>query len=150
MNNQIINKLSTHRGLLQFGKFFIVGITNTGIDFAVYNFLMWLTGINKGFPIIAFAAISFVSALINSYLLNKYWTFKDKGKTKDPAQFVKFFSVAFVGLILNTSIIYFITTILNPMFGLSPVLWANFAKAIATGFVLFWNFIGFKFFVFKK
>ena len=75
---------------------------------------------------------------------------KDKGKTKDPAQFVKFFSVAFVGLILNTSIIYYITTILNPMFGLSPVLWANFAKVIATCAVLFWNFVGFKFFVFKK
>lgn len=150
MKNLIINKVSKRPAYFQFAKFFVVGLTNTGIDFAVYNFLMWITGINRGLFIVIFATVSFSVAVINSYLLNKYWTFSDKNSSKNSSQFVKFLTVALGGLVLNNSIIYYITTLLDPMFGLNPVLWANFAKAMATAAVLFWNFAGFKFLVFKK
>ncbi len=150
MNNSIINKIAARPGFYQFGKFFLVGITNTGIDFAVYNFLMWITQISEGFYVNVFTTVSFLVAVVNSYLLNKYWTFKEKDKSKDQKQFIKFFFVSFIGLILNNAIIYYLVNIVHPAFGLSPVLWANFAKAIATCAVLFWNFCGFKFLVFKK
>lgn len=142
--------LTKNKSFLQFGKFFIVGILNTGLDFLVLNILMWLTQTYKGQSIVIFGTISFSVAVINSYLLNKYWTFGDKSKEQVPGQFVKFLSVSIVGLILNNSIIYFITTLVNPIFGLTPVLWANFAKVVATGVVLGWNFAGYKLFVFKK
>lgn len=139
-----------NKWFMQFGKFFIVGILNTGLDFAVLNFLMWITQTYKGEPIIIFGTISFAVAVTNSYFLNKYWTFGDSNNSQAPQQFIKFLSVAVVGLVLNNSIIYFITTLINPVFGLTPVLWANFAKVIATGAVLAWNFAGYKLFVFKK
>lgn len=145
-----IDVLAKNKLFLQFGKFFVVGILNTGLDFLVLNLLMWITQTYKGTPIVIFGTISFSVAVINSYFLNKYWTFGDQSKTQAPQQFVKFLSVAIVGLVLNNSIIYFITTLVNPIFGLSPVLWANFAKAMATGVVLAWNFVGYKLFVFKK
>lgn len=148
--NASINTVAKNKSFLQFGKFFIVGILNTGLDFLVLNFLMWMTQAYKGTPIIIFGTIAFCVAVTNSYFLNKYWTFGDKSREQAPQQFVKFLSVAIVGLILNSSIIYFITTLINPIFGLSPVLWANFAKVIATGTVLAWNFAGYKLFVFKK
>lgn len=148
--NASINTVVKNKSFLQFGKFFIVGILNTGLDFLVLNFLMWMTQAYKGTPIIIFSTISFCAAVTNSYFLNKYWTFGDKSKEQAPQQFIKFLSVAIVGLVLNNSIIYFITTLVNPIFGLTPVLWANFAKAMATGVVLIWNFAGYKLFVFKK
>ncbi|MDP3057703.1 MAG: GtrA family protein [bacterium] len=146
----IIDTLKENKFFMQFGKFFIVGILNTGLDFAVLNFLMWMTQTYKGPSMVIFGTISFAVAVTNSYFLNKYWTFGDKSKEQVPQQFIKFLAVAVIGLVLSNSIIYFITTLVNPIFGLSPVLWANFAKAVATGVVLVWNFAGYKLFVFKK
>lgn len=145
-----IDVLIKNKLFLQFGKFFIVGILNTGLDFAIFNFLMRITQTYKGTALILFSTIAFSAAVMNSYFLNKYWTFGDQNKTQAPQQFIKFLSVAIVGLILNNSIIYFITSLISPIFGLTPILWANFAKAMATGAVLVWNFVGYKLFVFKK
>lgn len=142
--------LVKNKSFLQFGKFFIVGIVNTGIDFAILNFLMWMTKTYEGTPVVVFNTISFSAAVVNSYILNKYWTFEDKNATKAPVQFAKFFTVAVIGWGLNTGILYSITSLIHPVFGLSAAIWANLAKAFATGVVLIWNFIGYKFLVFKK
>lgn len=147
MNDSVLVK---NKSVLQFSKFFVVGILNTGIDFAILNFLMRITNTYEGQSIVIFNTISFVVAVINSYLLNKYWTFGDSGKAQAPQQFVKFFAVSAVGWGLNTGIVYSVTTLISPIFGLSPALWANFAKAMATSAVLVWNFAGYKLFVFKK
>lgn len=142
--------IANNSAFIQFAKFFLVGMLNTGIDFAVYNFLMWYTQIFSGPEVSAFSVVSFIVAVTNSYFLNRYWTFQVNKTANDPKQFVKFVSVSLVGLVLNASIIYGVTTLIDPLFGLSAVLWANLAKAIATGVVLFWNFVGYKFLVFKK
>ncbi len=142
--------LEKNKFFLQFGKFVIVGFINTAIDFAVLNLLMYLTNIYKGPEIIIFNAISFTAAVTNSYLMNKYWTFGDRSRTGAAKQFVEFLAVSIIGIILNTAIVYSVTTLIQPMFGLGVKLWANFAKVIATAVVLGWNFIGYKFFVFKK
>lgn len=142
--------LEKNRSFLQFGKFVIVGFINTAIDFAVLNLLMYLTNTYKGSEIIIFNAISFTVAVVNSYLMNKYWTFGDKSREGAAKQFVEFLAVSIIGIILNTAIVYGTTTLIQPMFGLGVKLWANFAKVLATAVVLGWNFIGYKFFVFKK
>lgn len=147
MNTDILAK---NKSFLQFGKFFIVGILNTGLDFLVLNFLMWTTNTYEGQSIVYFNTISFAIAVANSYILNKYWTFDDKSREQAPRQFMKFFGVSAVGWVLNTGIVYSVTTLISPIFGLSPALWANFAKVMATGAVLAWNFAGYKLFVFKK
>lgn len=142
--------LEKNRTFLQFGKFVIIGFINTAIDFAVLNMLMYLTNIYKGQEIIIFNAISFTVAVTNSYIMNKYWTFGDKNREGTAKQFIEFLAVSIVGIILNTAIVYGVTTLVQPMFGMGIKLWANFAKAMATAVVLGWNFIGYKFFVFKK
>lgn len=137
----------------QLSKFVVVGAMNTGIDFAVLNLLMWLTGVYKGGVIILLNAIAFSAAVINSYLWNKYWTFKAK-EAKEASQMAKEFSqfviISLVGILINTSVVYGVTTFITPFFGLSQELWANLAKITATGFSLVWNFAGYKFIVFKK
>ena len=137
--------------IAQITKYVLVGSLNTGIDFAVLNLLLWMTGIYSGKWIILLNAIAFSVAVINSYFWNKFWTFKDKGtdgsKVKEFSQFV---SITLIGMILNTAVVYFMTTFTSPIMELSPELWANLAKVFATGISLVWNFLGYKFIVFKK
>jgi len=133
----------------QFSKFIVIGFMNTAIDFAILNFLMWWTGIYSGASIILLNMVSFSIAVFNSYFWNKYWTFRDLDKV-EAKEFSQFILVTLIGLAINSSIVYGVTTLVSPMFGISPELWANLAKVAATGFSLIWNFIGYKFIVFNR
>lgn len=138
----------------QFSKFIIVGGVNTGIDFAVLNVLIYLTGITKGWELFVLNSISFSVAVVNSYYMNKRWTFKEAAAgivDKNAAvQFSQFFIVSVIGITINGLILTSVTTLVTAPFGMSEQLWANFAKLVATGISLVWNFIGYKLFVFKK
>ncbi len=135
----------------QFSKFIIVGGVNTGIDFLVLNILIYITGITAGIELFVLNSISFSVAVVNSYFMNKRWTFQDKTRAaQDPIKFSQFFAVSVVGIIINGLVLTGITTGITPLFGLSAVLWANIAKLMATGISLIWNFVGYKFFVFKR
>jgi len=134
---------------MQFSKFVAIGLLNTAIDFGVLNLLMWLADIYKGKWLFLLNAASFTIALINSYLWNKLWTFKDKSTKDVPVEFSRFLLISIIGAIINSSIIYFITTYITPYYGLSEQIWANLAKVLATGFSLIWNFLGYKFIVFN-
>lgn len=142
------------RIVFQAAKFVLVGGLNTLIDFGVLNLLMWSTDIYKGSLIIGLNAISFLTAVTNSYLWNKFWTFKQDReaqveKESIGKEFTQFVVVSLIGISLNTAIVYLITTFINPISGLSPVLWANLAKVVATFISLAWNFLGYKFIVFR-
>jgi putative flippase GtrA len=136
------------RNYNQFFKFSVVGFLNTSLDFGVLNFLSYLTGIYSGFNIIFLNSASFFIAIVNSYFWNKYWTFNQSSGVKG-GEFLKFFVIGFGGLILNSFLVYAITTFIPPFDGLTPQLLENLAKILATIVSLFWNFIGLKFFVFK-
>lgn len=133
----------------QFVRFLAVGVLNTAIDFAVLNLLSLATGITSGNGLIPLNMISFAVAVTNSYFLNRKWTFKDES---GPAakKFTVFLIVSIIGAFINTGVVRLVSTNISPMFGLSPQLWLNFAKAVATGVSLLWNFAGFKFIVFKR
>jgi len=145
--------IKKNTNFLQFLKFITVGFINTLIDLVIFNLLMWLTGIHKGGWIILLTAISFSVATTNSYVLNKHWTFQKKpglAKTKKVSkEFIQFLIVSLIGISLNISIVYMITTFISPLFNVSPTLWANIAKIVAIGANTISNFIGYKFLVFK-
>ncbi len=137
--------------IAQISKFIIIGALNTAIDFGVLNLLMWWTGIYSGNWIILLNAISFSVAVTNSYFWNKYWTFRAKqeggNRVKEFSQYV---AVTLIGMAFNTAAVYLITTFIPPVSGIEKELWANLAKVVATGLSLIWNFIGYKFIVFRK
>ncbi len=151
MCQKFVNNLCKKYPVIQqFSKFVVIGFINTGVDFLVLNVEMFLTGISKGPYMLVQNAISFSIATVNSYFFNKYWTFQDTSR-KDPGKkFSQFLAVSIMGVVINSSVVFIITTYVPPMFGISSVLWANLAKAAATGVSLIWNFIGYKFWVFKK
>jgi len=147
----LADPIRLRRIIKQFAKFIIVGGINTGIDFLVLNTLIYITGIESGPSLFLLNSTSFSVAVINSYFMNKRWTFQDKTKTEQvTVKFSAFFIISIIGLVINGLVLTSITTYIAPFFGLSALLWANFAKLFATGFSLVWNFIGYKLFVFKK
>lgn len=134
----------------QFLKFGLVGVLNTGVDIGVLNILMYIFGIYQGTAIIVFNIISVSLAIINSYFWNKYWTFKAKSKEKQVQEFGSFVVVSIGGGLINTFVIYSLTTFFDPAFNLGEEIWANIAKILAIGLAFLWNFGGYKYFVFKK
>ena len=132
----------------QFAKFITVGLANTAVDFGILNFLMWSSGTYEGKSIILFNVVSFLIAAVHSYAWNKLWTFKAKEKTNVASQFLQFVVISFIGVLINSGIVYIIITWVSPLTGVEA--WANIAKVVATAVSLVWNFVGYKFIVFKK
>ena len=133
----------------QFVRFAIIGLMNTALDFGVLNVLIAVTGVRGGFILVLLNSISFTVATTNSYFWNKYWTFKDKDAVR-AVEIGQFLTVSIIGLGINSGVVYAVSTFIDPLFGLSPTVWINVAKVAATGFSLIWNFIGYKFIVFKR
>ena len=136
--------------LWQIIKFLVVGFLNTFIDFFVLNVLMFITTVTSGsyFPVLKI--ISFLFAVTNSFLLNKFWTFKSRDRDTAGGESMKFLLVSLVGLSINVSIASSVVNYVPRPDFLSPVLWANFGSAVAVAVALFWNFLGYKMLVFKK
>lgn len=138
--------------LAQFGKFVLIGVLNTAIDFGILNILSLATGITGGYSIGGVNVPGFVVAVINSYFWNKYWIFANGAQSSQESlwqNFSKFLGVSIIGLLLNSGIIIIITVLPAVKTSLAPGTALNTAKLLATMVVLFWNFFGYKFFVFK-
>lgn len=139
--------------LFQAGKFVIVGVINTAIDFAVLNLLMFATDIAQGAWYAAFKGISFLAAVTNSYFMNRFWTFKGEGQQNKGKEFAQFFVVSCIGFAINVGIASLVVNIIAGQMaslGISAKIWANIGALAATFCSMVWNFIGYKFIVFKK
>jgi putative flippase GtrA len=132
----------------QFSKFFVVGFLNFSIDFGILNLGSLLTGIYSGKGLIPINFISSSTAITNSFLWNRYWTFSRKGKPVF-REVVIFVGVTLMGTAINTGIVYGTTTFMPLFDGLTPPLLENAAKIAASAVTLGWNFIGYRLFVFK-
>lgn len=134
-------------------KFVLVGGLNTLIDLGVLNLLIFITGIASGAGYSVFKGISFIVAVINSYFLNKLWTFKSNGVVNKSREFSQFFVVSLIGFGINVGVASLVVNVIGNPFNsslLSDKIWANIGAIAATFSGMTWNFIGYKFIVFKK
>lgn len=132
----------------QVAKFGLVGVLNTLIDLGVFNLLIFATGSVKGNPLVIFKVISFSAAVINSYIWNKNWVFEDR--RSENRQFIQFLIVSLVSVAVAAGIIKVMTEYISPVGGLSQVQWANVAQLVTIVFSFVWNYLGYKFIVFKS
>ena len=128
--------VTNKKTIIQAAKFLIVGGVNTAIDFGVLYILVYF-----GMPASNAKLISYPCGVINSYFMNRGWTFKQKQK-KSVLEVAKFVVVNIIAYGVNAGIFNIcITTFAVDMF---------IANCIATIFSLVVNFFGNKIFVFNK
>ncbi|MEP7162471.1 MAG: GtrA family protein [Candidatus Moraniibacteriota bacterium] len=136
--------------LYQFAKFGLIGVANTVIDVGIYNLFITLTDISSGPLIVVFKTLSVFTAIINSYIWNKYWSFEQKETAEVSKEFGQFLAVSLTGLLINVGITYLVVNVVGSPKGMDPKIWANVGALTASLVGFGWNFVGYKFFVFKK
>ena len=149
----------------QLAKFIVIGVLNTLVDIGALAYMLYLASLSSNHiassdilftflvPIAFFTlykSISFVIANVNSYFWNKYWTFGANDGKKSSTEFVQFFIVSFIGFIINVAASSFIFSTFHKIGGMTPDQWALVGAAAGSVSGLAWNFIGYKFIVFKK
>ncbi len=86
---------------LQLTKYAGVGVINTLVDFAVLNFLIYVfKEVTLATTYIYFKMVSFLFAVVNSYILNKKFVF-DSGKRERITEGSLFLIVSVAGLLIN-------------------------------------------------
>lgn len=136
--------------IFQLAKYLLIGVLATITDLGVLNLLMWSSGIVAGVWFSVFKGISFVVATTAKYFGDKFWAFEKMEREGMGKEFSQFFVVTLVGLSLNVGTASFIVNVIGPQFGITETLWANIGGIAAAFAVTAWNFIGYKFIVFKS
>ena len=145
----------------KFLKFGIIGVLNTLVDFAVF-FVMdrWVIGEGPTLALLGTAvstglyisnAIAYVVANIHSFIWNKFWTFRKKGRvTRGEAGRYLVTSAGYL-LISSVSLALCTRFLALPLFaGLVPKNWVNPLAKLPTAVVtIFYNYLMNKFWVFK-
>jgi putative flippase GtrA len=126
--------LRSSHNWIQLAKFSIVGATGYVVNLVVYAALLGI-GAHKA------AVISFVVSAANNYVWNRLWTFAHQ-RGHFAYQGMRFFVVAFVGLLVNQ----FWLAVFLDVLGLGKIV----SQAIAIVLVLPLNFLGNKLWSFRS
>jgi Predicted membrane protein len=118
-------------------KFCIVGAANTLITLFFFYLFNKVLLINYMISTI----VSYLIGMLNSYILNKQWTFYDKDK-RILIQLIKFIAVNGISLVVNLIIMHFLVSKLY--------IDAFLSQIFATGFSTISNYLGSKLIVFRS
>lgn len=128
-----IGRLREKFPIARFLRFGLVGLSGVFIDMAVF----YLLRSQLGLPIARSTAMSAEVAVINNFLWNDLWTFRDVSR-KQPKKrqrlkrFLKFNIVCLAGIILQMLLV----SVLHDAFGINEFV----AKLVAIAIVTLWNF----------
>jgi len=123
--------------LKQAFRFGLVGVTNTLLDFGIFALLYY----QLDQPLLVANSLAFSAAVVQSYLLNKAWTFKGaKQSVSRKREFGLYLLVQLGALILSNVTVFALSQYLEPMI----------SKVIATLVTFVWGFVLSKKIVFKQ
>jgi putative flippase GtrA len=127
----------------RFARFLAVGALGTCLDFGLLSFLKTL-----GFSTLVANTASFSAGVANNFSLNRLWTFADAKHSDWHKQLMQFLLVSLLGLALNNTIVLLLEVplgglLVQPGYGYLP------AKVIATGVVVFWNYLANRYWTFR-
>jgi putative flippase GtrA len=121
--------------VLQFLKFAVVGVLNSAIHYLIFLFLYSVLGTQY----LLASIIGYVAGMVNSYVLNRRWTFKSRNR-RLMTELSRFVVVNLVSLGANLGLLYLLVS--N---GLMAPTWAQIVAIVGStlvNFVLnkFWTF----------
>lgn len=134
-----------HRERTRFLRFAGVGIMGAIVDFGTMNLLTVLFR----FPLVAAGTLSFVAAILNNYLWNRFWTYPDSRSKHALRQLGEFVIVSVMGLAIRVPILkmgepWLLRSIksvsFNPAWLGAETIAKNVILAFAVIVVMFWNF----------
>lgn len=137
--------LNNRKERTRFLRFAIVGASGAVVDFGVLNLLTLLFKL----AFVPSSVVSFICAVINNFLWNRFWTYPDSRSKPVTRQLVQFSIINVIGLVIRTPLLAFLEKWLIPIFTkvlpesfLSPIFVGhNVSLAIAILVVMIWNFI---------
>jgi Predicted membrane protein len=132
----------------QFFRFGLVGGLNTVIDLAAFNVFLWFWPTHSTMLLLAFNSFAYALGGVNSFVLNKYWTFKQQ-RTISPGEVVRFLLTTCVGIVCNDLIIWIMSNLVHPL-AANPTLGANVSKIVAIFGTMCISYLGMRLWVFVK
>jgi putative flippase GtrA len=127
-------------------RFRLVGGLNTLVDLLLLNGLLWLLPTTSSLMLLAYNSLAYSLGALNSFLLNKYWTFGKKQRTTR-RELARFTLTTLFGIGWSTSIIWLASNALHP-FLVNTTVWANASKVIAIGGTALISYLGMRLWVF--
>jgi len=134
----------------QAAKFFLVGALSAVVDIKVYQFSAWIFGLLIIISPLASKSISFLVATLVKYGGNKIWVFEKNGKDGIKKEVIQFFVITFIGLVIDVGAFWYFTKVMGPQFSMQTKIWEELSIVFAALAAAIWNFLGYKFWVFKK
>ncbi len=134
--------------LRQFLRFGLVGGLNTAIDLLVLNCLLWFHPTQNIGLLLLDNSIAYSFGAVNSFLLNKYWTFQRGGRAEQ-REIGRFALTTLAGIACNNFILWMISRLLRPVF-LQGTLWANASKVAAIGGTVLISYLAMRLWVFAQ
>jgi putative flippase GtrA len=140
----LVNKIKIYR----FIRFAIVGLINTLVDLVILNVLISVFNVVDPFIFSLCKGVSFIIALVNSYFMNKYFTFDKKQKSQK--EFYLFVLVSLIGLLINmiiSGLSFYLLGLLS--YPISTHVLATASGIVGAIFSMLINYISYSRFVFK-
>ncbi len=137
----------------RFIKFGTVGLIGSVIDFGIFNLLTIVLHVTS----IASSTVSFALAVINNFILNRFWTYPESRQSSIYKPLVQFVIVSCLGLAIRIPLFAWLEKVLIPLAAktfphfLTPtIIGHNVALALVIGVVMMWNYLVNRFWTFKN
>ena len=138
--------------LRQFVRFATVGVTNSIVDFGVFNLLLVLVPSRNLQILVLFNSVAVALAILNSYLWNTRWTFRvvvhDRAERR--RQTVLFLGQALVNVGVNDLVVVILTRLLEHQTFMSQGTSSNLAKLVAMLVASLSSFLMMKYVVYAR
>ncbi|PKN97422.1 MAG: hypothetical protein CVU42_16240 [Chloroflexi bacterium HGW-Chloroflexi-4] len=137
----------------RFIKFGTVGLIGSVIDFGIFNLFTIVFHVAA----IASSTVSFALAVINNFILNRFWTYPETRQTPIYKPLLQFVIVSCLGLAIRIPLFAWLEKMLIPLAAkiipnvLTPtIVGHNVSLALVIAVVMMWNFLVNRFWTFKN
>jgi putative flippase GtrA len=137
-----------HHLFSQVLRFSLVGGLNTLVDLGILNGLLWLFPTTGTPTLLAYNSLAYCLGAVNSFLLNKYWTFGQKQRITR-GELTRFTLTTLFGITWSTLILWLASLVLHPIL-INMTAWANVSKVIAIAGTSLISYLGMRLWVFVR
>lgn len=113
-----------------------------GISAGVNLFFLHIFTEYFGFYYLWSVVLAFIIAVCVSFIMQKFWTFRDKSKEDIHKQVSIYVTAAIINTIINTGLVYLLVEYMNVHYLLSQI--------ISSGLIAFESFFVYKYFIFSE